>query len=244
MIPRISLLCIISYYCNTITGKSVDTISKTYADKFVEPVGCNETTMWATTRKSKMECAVSCLSTNTCVVFTYSDDSDVCSFCFGGMIQSLTYNTTTLYSWAYQIITLDSIFSAGRYIPLTNGLHLGTVIHLSVVTSQNTGTQPFLYIDLKDAYNGRNSLISCQFSEGKVTVNSVGPVRGDFIHVDLAPGTIQKNREIQVDFLVTNLGYYIYLDKSFCCLYKHSMPYGSAKYIWMRAHAQVTKVTV
>lgn len=109
----------------------IDICLTNFQDQYLEPVGCNETTMWTFTSRSKLSCALSCTLSNTCAVFQYSSDVNLCSICPGGLIVNLTFNTFKTFSWPHQYqekYTGSSLYSFSRYVAFPKEITLGSVV--------------------------------------------------------------------------------------------------------------------
>ncbi|KAK0044050.1 hypothetical protein Bpfe_026480, partial [Biomphalaria pfeifferi] len=103
--------------------------SITFQDQPLEPVGCNETTMWTFTRRSKLSCALSCVLLSSCAVFTYSSDTQLCSLCNGELIRTLIFGTGSGFSWPFQHqeINKPSKSFLNLYFTIPNGIRPGSV---------------------------------------------------------------------------------------------------------------------
>ncbi|KAK6961941.1 hypothetical protein BgiMline_032002, partial [Biomphalaria glabrata] len=110
--------------------KCNNTCVTNFHDISLEPVGCNETSMWTFTSSSKLSCALYCVSSKSCGVFIYSSDSDVCSICYAELIQNLTFNTDKVYSWPYkyqEINPASTVSKVNRFFSIPNGINIGSV---------------------------------------------------------------------------------------------------------------------
>ncbi|KAK0061095.1 hypothetical protein Bpfe_009623, partial [Biomphalaria pfeifferi] len=84
----LSLVFSLGIKCNIVPN----ICSTTYVDRLdLQPVGCNETSMWTFLCRSKISCAATCAAKKTCAAFRFSDKSGTCSICPGSLIQSLNH---------------------------------------------------------------------------------------------------------------------------------------------------------
>ncbi|KAH9487807.1 hypothetical protein Btru_068401, partial [Bulinus truncatus] len=115
-------------YCS----KDTSICTTKYTDRDLQPVGCNETTMWTTTKKTKLACATSCSINKTCVAFRYVSQSKTCSICHGYMIESLNFTSGKPMSWIvlnsatsfpFNVVTNRTSF----FMEVPNNISTGTV---------------------------------------------------------------------------------------------------------------------
>ncbi|KAI8743563.1 hypothetical protein BgiBS90_034075 [Biomphalaria glabrata] len=249
MTNRFLFLCLLSYLDN-ITGnpQNKSQSSLLFQDKpDLDPIGCNEQTMLTEVSGSKLSCAMSCMFIEACVLFSYVSDSKTCSLCHGDMIQNLTYNAWKTFTWAFVILensqpsTINTFYSQSKFIP--GSLSLGTIIHLCIYLFPNK--QPYFSIDLKENETTGDYPLSLLVNHGQISLYSVkGSVMTNSTYVHLGSGSLLAGTTHVVDILVTAEGFRVYMDKTYCCLYRHLMPYKVAKYLWIHGYIQVMELTL
>lgn len=135
LIISLVFLLTISFTCSS--------VGKTRFKSFIDitdfaPVGCTETTMWRTTKTSKLSCAVSCMLAVNCAVFRFSEESNQCSLCPGDVIRNLTFTSNRVYSWPYTV--LENYVLSPYYntfileISIPAGIKVGSVVCTNINT--------------------------------------------------------------------------------------------------------------
>lgn len=117
----------------------------------MEPVGCNQSTMWTLVSESKLSCAMTCASNVTCAVFLYS--SWACNLCQGNQITNLVFNSSKTYSWSYQTYEqnwpLNDVVNkyTQRSLNITKKITPGTVVgrHFFTSITNNNEMSNILY---------------------------------------------------------------------------------------------------
>ncbi|KAK6961943.1 hypothetical protein BgiMline_032004 [Biomphalaria glabrata] len=204
MTYRLLFLCLLSNLDN-ITGnpQNKSQSSLLFQDKTdLDPVGCNEQTMLTEVSGSKLSCAMSCMFSEACVLFSYVSGSNTFSLCHGDMIQNLTYNAWKTFTWAFVILE--------NHQPST----------ISTFYSQS------------------------KFIHGSLSLGTIGSVMTNSTYVHLGSGLLLAGTTHVVDILVTAEGFRVYMDRTYCCLYRHLMPYKVAKYLWIHGYIQVMELTL
>ncbi|KAI8772440.1 hypothetical protein BgiBS90_026920, partial [Biomphalaria glabrata] len=93
----------------------------------LQPLGCDENTMWTNLGGSKLACASSCLSNEACVVFTYASETAACSLCGGDFIQNITFNSEKVFTWPLQTVKTNLPVASYMFFPVPNGIFSGFV---------------------------------------------------------------------------------------------------------------------
>ncbi|KAK0044056.1 hypothetical protein Bpfe_026486 [Biomphalaria pfeifferi] len=194
--------------------------SKHFQDLSSEPVGCDQTTMWTFASWSKLSCALSCLTTTSCAVFTYS--GDVCSVCRGKLIQNLTFGTSKLFSWPYQYQDTDS-----KSVNVSSGINIGALVHLSGFMYGSLATP--IVVRLNPFQDAPHYPFCLHFNYTCAVIHSTESPQSPMKYFPLSPGTIEVGSTHVVDILVAKKGYQVFLDQSFIGFEPHDFPYSASK---------------
>ncbi|KAI8743565.1 hypothetical protein BgiBS90_034077 [Biomphalaria glabrata] len=247
MTNRFLFLCLMSYLDN-VTGNPQNRTKSSllFQDKpDLDPVGCNEQTMSTEVSGSKLSCALSCMFSEACVLFSYVSDSKTCSLCHGGMIQNLTFNADKTFSWSYVLFenyeptTINTTCNLGRVVP--GGLSIGTIIHLCIYLFPNR--QPYFVLALREGTLTESYPLTLMVSNNTICLYS-GRALTNATYIQLALGSLVEGQTHTVDMLVTADGFQLYIDEIYYSLYRHRIPYNKTKFLFIHGLIQVTELAV
>ncbi|KAH9514763.1 hypothetical protein Btru_023571 [Bulinus truncatus] len=254
MLSVVAILLLIdtsaSGQCNSITS----VCSTVYQDKTnLQPVGCNEATVWSSTSPSKLSCASACSMNRSCAVFGYFSQSQTCYMCHGELISGINFSSDVVVSWPVQNVESDW--------PLTDPANNFTDRGMSIPIYVTSGTLVQLYgyyytfdgfyIDLRQDYKGDDVMLHFRSRLQAGTNISViilnyqnKTVWGPETRLYPWPYPFQTNTNFTVDILVRKDSYQIYIDRTFCCMLKHVLPYDNIRYLRIVGNVKVYEFSV
>ncbi|KAI8743581.1 hypothetical protein BgiBS90_034093 [Biomphalaria glabrata] len=247
MLFAIVVFCVLVYSERCVSDGFNHTSFTTFIDQVdLEPVGCNETTMWSTTESSKIACAISCVANKTCAIFKFSSESSRCSLCHADSIQNLTFKSDKVYSWPYTLLETTALstyyITIIREISVQEGIDVGSVIQLSVYFFPFLS--PDFYLEFSNDKNN-DSLFNVRVQDQDIVMTSQNSsTTWETTKLTLTPGTLQSNTTHYFHILVTQQGYLFYLDQSFLCHYEHTVPYDTFNRIFISGKIQILKLFV
>ncbi|KAI8738523.1 hypothetical protein BgiBS90_035667 [Biomphalaria glabrata] len=217
-----------------LTCRNKNIFSKLFLDKAVEPIGCNETSMWTFPSWSKLACALSCLATNSCAVFSYSRETSTCSICQGDVIQNLTFTSGKVFSWPYKYYK-TKLESAN----VPDGVNIGTLVHLFGYFYGDVATSGF--VRLNPFYSSPRFPLCLHLNNSHIVVHST---QSRMRYIQLSPDALEVNSTHTVDILVADNGYQVFLDESFIAFEPHVFPYNISKNIQVGGSIEIYELIV
>ncbi|KAK6962541.1 hypothetical protein BgiMline_032646 [Biomphalaria glabrata] len=227
--------------------------STTYVDRLdLQPVGCNETSMWTFLCRSKLSCAATCAANKTCAAFRFSNKSGTCSLCPGSLIQSLNFTSGQVISWKIQNteknwpVTYPALKYTNRSIAVPLDVQLGTVVHLYGYLYDLSGFN----LDFRQDYIGNNITFHFRSRYDWNTYNPIlvlnsctNTVWNTESRPVITPFPFAANQTTHIHVLVMTSGYQVYINRTFCCSYKYTMSYADTKYLWISGYISVYEIS-
>nr|KAI8751131.1 hypothetical protein BgiMline_015662 [Biomphalaria glabrata] len=213
----------------------------------IEPVGCNETTMWPTSCKSKLSCARLCEDNESCATFFYSRESQTCFICPRDVIRNLNFYSDKVYSWPFQmdrrsfLHTKDNDTLTFRLRSVQVEINLGSLIHVSGFLLED----PVLIIELCLEDNCTNkpfvfSVHGPPYENPRLRLNyRLNNSPEHYVYFDLNDNQFVGNSDTSVDILVTEDGYQVFIDQLFVCSFDHVLPCDGSRYLYIRGILEV-----
>ncbi|KAI8743578.1 hypothetical protein BgiBS90_034090 [Biomphalaria glabrata] len=242
------LICVFIYlsYCGSFVCSGVISTTKFLDRVELRPVGCSEVMAWKGAKSSKIMCALVCVAHQTCVAFSYSQQTTKCLVCHGDLITNLTFTGNEKFTFPNQILQTSARsnlnVAINKIMQFPNGLHVGSLIHLTVALSLFE-PKPTITIRLLPADQDVDMPLKCVFQDREVNVavksSLIQPIIRNF-----SIGPLLKNATHTVDILVTKGGYNIYFDKSYCCYSQHYLPLRMSRYIKLDGSFEILELAV
>ncbi|KAK6962548.1 hypothetical protein BgiMline_032653 [Biomphalaria glabrata] len=245
MLIQLIVLCLYCHSETLLAGVTANITSTFYLDELnFAPLGCNETSMWTTLRRSKLSCAASCLANKTCVVFTYSSVTNKCLVCHGDLIQNLTFISDKVYSWPYQTAKTNLPVIQDNFSPVSNGIYSGFVVHLTGYFFGYNNSYFAIRLSQDDDSEGNNIPLVVRFYKSSVEILYVQNTNWKSVKkVTLPAGTIQANTNTTVAVMMIKDGYQIYANQIYCCSTGHVMDFQMIHYVGVIMDIQVYQLS-
>ncbi|KAH9514764.1 hypothetical protein Btru_023572 [Bulinus truncatus] len=223
-----------------------------YKDKTsLQPVGCNQTTMWSTASPSKISCAKSCSTNSTCAAFAFVSQNRTCYICNGDLITSVSFTYNGVVTWPLQNVETNWLLTdpVNKYtnqsmnIPIN--IKTGTLVHLNGYFYSLSG----FYIDFRQDAAGNTVVFHFRArrdhdSSVPVLALSYNTSWGPETRPVMTPYPFIENTMTTVDILVRNDRYLVYINQTYCCSYNRVLPHVNVKYLRIIGYIQVYDFSV